>query len=89
MNPTRYPFDKLLSLRPIRWHKILENLALLVSIYKKILLVVADGLTKELCIGAYLVAKQVIYLRSPVYRTLFKAGLGLFTTSVCRCETAS
>lgn len=67
----------------------MENLALLVSIYKKIILVVADGLTKELCIGAYLVAKQVIYLRSPVYRTLFKAGLGLFTTSVCRCETAS
>lgn len=69
-----------------RFWKILP---LLVSIYKKIILVVADGLTKENCIGAYLVAKQVIYLRSPVYRTLFKAGLGLFTTSVCRCETAS
>lgn len=81
MNPTRYPFDKLLSLRPIRWHKIFENLALLVSIYKKIILVVADGLTKELCIGAYLVAKQVIYLNNksgPLFTALY-----LKQASVC------
>ena len=57
--------------KTIKWHKIFENLGLLVSIYQKIILIIAtDGLTKELCIGAYLVAKQVIQLNrrsSPLF----------------------
>lgn len=55
--------NKLLALKAIKWYKILEDLALLVGIFKMVQLVVTDGLTKELCIGAHLVAKQVIRLR--------------------------
>lgn len=40
-------FDKLLSLKAVKWHKILENLALLVSLFNRVLLVIADGLTKH------------------------------------------
>ena len=77
IHSSRYLFDKLLSLKTIKWHKILENLGLLVSIYKKrILIIAADGLTKELCIGAYLVAKQVIQLNlnrrsGPLFTALY------------------
>lgn len=52
-----------------------KNLGLLVYIYKKIILIIAtDGLTKELCIGAYLVAKQVIQLNrrsGPLFTALY------------------
>lgn len=46
-----------------------------ISIYKKKILIIAtDGLTKELCIGAYLVAKQVIQLNrrsGPLFTALY------------------
>jgi hypothetical protein len=40
-------FDKLLSLKAVKWHKIFQNLALLVSLFNRVLLVIADGLTKH------------------------------------------
>ena len=76
-------------MRTIKWYKILEDLALLVGILKKVQLVVTDGLTKELCIGAHLVAKQVIRLRKKsgplfVCCSLSKTSSSLLTESVCR-----
>lgn len=67
-------FDKLLSLKTIKWHRVLESSALLVFLFNKVLLVIADGLTKENCIGAYLVAKQVVRLNSksgPLFTALY------------------
>jgi len=41
---------------------ILEESSTLRSIFNKVILIVADGLTKELCISAYLVAKRIMVL---------------------------
>lgn len=53
-------FDKLITLKAVKWHRILENYALVVSLFNRVLLVIADRLTKETCVGAYLLAKRVI-----------------------------
>jgi len=53
------------KIAPISWQRILEDprLLLLVSTtLNKVILIITDGLTKELCIGAYLFAKQIYSL---------------------------
>lgn len=70
----RLLFDKLLALKAIKWYKILEDLGSLKSTFNKVILVITDGLTKELCVGAHLVAKQVVYLNrksEPLFTALY------------------
>lgn len=55
-------FDKLFRLKAIKWQKILEGLPLLKMVLNRVILVVTDGLNKELCVGAHLFAKEVIRL---------------------------
>lgn len=55
-------FDKVVSLKPISWQRVLERPPVMRSILTKVLLIVEDRLTKEYCIGAYLFGKQVISL---------------------------
>ncbi|KAF1856760.1 hypothetical protein Lal_00042209 [Lupinus albus] len=55
-------FDKLFRLKAIKWKKILEGLPLLKMVLNRVILVVTDGLNKELCVGAHLFAKEVIRL---------------------------
>ena len=54
MTSMRLLFDKLLALKAIKWYKILEDLGSLKSTFNKVILVITDGLTKELCVGAEL-----------------------------------
>lgn len=49
-------FDKLFRLKAIKWQKILEGLPLLKMVLNRVILVVTDGLNKELCVGAHLFA---------------------------------
>jgi len=58
----RQQFDKLLRISPIQWQRILEDSRLLRGYLNKVILLATDGLTKEMCIGAYLFSKQVIRL---------------------------
>lgn len=44
----------------VQWQRVLEDSRLLRSYLNKVCLVATDGLTKELCIGAYLFARAVI-----------------------------
>ena len=53
-------FKVLLRIARIRWQRVLEDSRLLRSLLNKVILVVTDGLTKELCIGAYLFARAVL-----------------------------
>lgn len=53
-------FQSLLRVAPIRWQRVLEYSRLLRSLLNKVILIATDGLTKELCIGAYLFARTVM-----------------------------
>lgn len=53
-------FDRLFRLRPIKWQKIFLLLTIKALFQRAALaLVVADGITRELCIGMHLTAKEV------------------------------
>ena len=74
MTSMRLLFDKLLALKAIKWYKILEDVGSLKSTLFKVILVITDGLTKELCVGAHIVAKQVVYLNrksGPLFTALY------------------
>lgn len=51
---TQQLFNALIKLSPLRWQRVLEDSRIMRSYLNKVLLVITDGLTKELCIGAYL-----------------------------------
>lgn len=75
-------FDKLFRLKAIKWKKILEGLPLLKMVLNRVILVVTDGLNKELCVGAHLFAKEVI-------RLVRKSGLlltALYLNVLCHCS---
>lgn len=55
-------FDKLLTLTPIRWQRVLEDSRVMVTILKKMVLLTLDGYTKEVCIAGYLFCKKVRHL---------------------------
>ena len=67
----RLLFRKLLTLRPVHWHQLLEQLGTLQGYFVKVILLVTDGLTKEDCIGAYLLARSTVRLakRSGILHT--------------------
>lgn len=52
-------FNSLLRLRPVRWQRVLEDSRLMRSLFQKVILISFDGLSKEYCIGAYLLTKKV------------------------------
>lgn len=56
-------FPDFLRMYSIRWQRVLEHSPTLASILIKVVLIVADGLTKEACIASYLFMKSVIRLR--------------------------
>lgn len=75
-------FDKLFRLKAIKWQKILECLPLLKMVLNRVILVVTDGLNKELCVGAHLFAKEVI-------RLVRKSGFlftALYLNVLCHCS---
>ena len=53
-------FDKLFRLKAIKWQKILESKPLLKMVLNRVILVVTDGLNKELYVGVHLFAKDRI-----------------------------
>lgn len=55
--PMRVLFNTLIKVSPIRWQRVLEDFRVMRSLLNKVILLTADGLTKELCIGAYLFAR--------------------------------
>lgn len=75
-------------LTTIEWYKVLENLNLLIVIFKRITLVVSDGLTKQLCVRAYLVAKRVVELnrKSGLLFTAFYLNKLWFLSSASICR---
>jgi len=54
-------FPSLLRLAPLPWQRILSDSRR--GLLTKVMLIIHDGLTKELCIGAYLFSREVIRLR--------------------------
>lgn len=55
-------FPSSLRIVTVRWQRVLEDSRVLRSFLSKVILILTDGLNKEMCIAAYLFAKQVIYL---------------------------
>lgn len=55
-------FSALIKISPIRWQRVLEDSRLMRSLLNKVILIATDGLTKELCIGAYLFTRTVMRL---------------------------
>lgn len=57
------------------WQRVLEDSRVMRSYPNKVILIATDGLTKKLCIAAYLFAKQVVRLvrRFGLLCPLFKA----------------
>lgn len=75
-------FDKLFRLKAIKWQKILEGLPLLKMVLNRVILVVTDGLNKELYVGVHLFAKEVI-------RLVRKSGFlftALYLNVLCHCS---
>lgn len=55
-------YNVLLKIAPVKWQRVVEDPWMIKGILQKVLLIITDGLTKELCIGAHLFTKQVIRL---------------------------
>lgn len=55
-------FQSLLKLSPIQWQRVLEDSRVMRGYLEKVILLATDGWNKEMCIAAYLFARQVVRL---------------------------
>lgn len=51
-----------MKLKSICWQRVFEDSRIIKSLLNKVILVIADGYTKELCISAHLFTLQVVAL---------------------------
>jgi len=52
-------FPSLLKVAPLRWQRVLSDSRVMRGLLNKVILIIHDGLTKEMCIGAYLFTQEV------------------------------
>ncbi|GKV51974.1 hypothetical protein SLEP1_g58585 [Rubroshorea leprosula] len=53
-------FDSLIRVNPVRWQRVVEDPRMIRFYLKKVCLIIADGLTKGMCIAIYLFARSVV-----------------------------
>lgn len=85
MNTTQALYSSLLLVKPLVWQSVLERTRVMVGLFQKVQLIILDGLTKEMSIASYLVAKQIIrltkqsgYLFTALYLKLCATALMMF-----------
>lgn len=74
-------FPSLIRITSLRWQRVLEDTQIMKGYFQKVSFMISSGLTKEMCIAAYLVSREL-------YRLGKKSGW-LFVSYYCKYASAS